>query len=566
MSNITYDKYYGVDFTIDLYLELVKLWKHKKPGLSVKPLTLTINPIIVTRLILSSIQAQIARSNELSLDIEYLEKNKKVQETIDRTLEESNLIKKVQPKVELTSKEIKQQFKNAISHAEYNLVTDEEGNTLVEIDSPKIRATYTVGEMIEIAGIYSSAYALLDNKEICYDPTELLLLKTNNRNALEKAIKNIRYGKQLLNERIPSCVTILGPAIAGEKKELTKDQQQLVRDYILYGGLQNFVQYTDSEKGKIISDRILRIIENRPNYRSGTDELEYILDFLLFHGKGNASAKDFERLSFEAPSLYTSTLIDLGFLCLNHIKEAQTKQKLEDFNYHNINLKGVTYWPEETVRLVNKEEKQEKLNNQIADLKPKQAKCKEQLQKTKTQIDKLEENDSMPVEIKKEQLEKKKELLISQKQSYDEVSNRINALKKAHDSAEGYVETNDFFKHLRNSISHGFYSIDYSKGLSSKDLGKIIFHFEDWEIDKNDRTKRKKVFEATISAAKLTNIFEQLRDRIIENADSMFQQENKDFIVIDERSNKEKDFEYVKRAAEQITSRGGNLIGFKKGS
>lgn len=566
MSKITYDKYYGVDFTIDLYLELVKLWKYKKPGLNVKPLTFTFNPIIVTRFILSSIQTQIARSNELSLDIENLEKNRKIQESIDKSLEESKLIKKVQPKVELTAKEIKQQLKNAISHAEYNLVTDEDGNTLVQIDSPKIKATYTISEMIEIASIYSSAYALLDNKEICYDPTELLLLKTNNRNALEKAIKNIRYGKQLLNTRIPSCVTILGPAIEGEKKELTKEQQQLVRDYILYGGLQNFVLYTDTEKGKIISDRILRIIEKSPNYRSDTDDLEFILDFLLFHGKGNVSAKDFERLSFEAPSLYTAALIDLGFLCLNHIKEAQAKQKLENFNYHNINLKGVTYWPKETVRLVNKEEKQVKLNNQIADLTPKQAKYKDQLEKTKMQIDKLEKNNSLPVEIKKEQLEKKKELLIRQKQSYDEISNRISALEEARDSALDYVETNDFFKHLRNSISHGFYSIDYSKGLSSKDLGKIIFHFEDWEIDGKDRTKRKKVFEASISATKLTDIFEQLRDRIIENADSMFQQENKDFIVIDERTNPEKDFGYVKRATEQITSRGGNLIGFKKGS
>ena len=64
MANIVYDKYYGVDFTIDLYLELVKLWKNKKPGISVNPLSFALNPIIVTRLILSSIQAQIARTNE----------------------------------------------------------------------------------------------------------------------------------------------------------------------------------------------------------------------------------------------------------------------------------------------------------------------------------------------------------------------------------------------------------------------------------------------------------------------------------------------------------------------
>ena len=172
----------------------------------------------------------------------------------------------------------------------------------------------------------------------------------------------------------------------------------------------------------------------------------------------------------------------------------------------------------------------------------------------------------MPPEIKKEQLTRKKELLTSQKQAYDDVTNRISTLQALHDSAEDYVEANDFFKHLRNSISHGFYSIDYSKGLSSKDLGKIIFHFEDWEIDKNDRTKRTKVFEADISAAKLTNIFEQLRNRIIENADSMYQQENKDFIIVDERENPKKDNEYVKRVTDQIASRGGNIIGLKKES
>ena len=300
--SIEYDKYYGVDFAIDFYLEMIKVWKTKRPGIIGKDnLALIVNPIILSRLLLSAWSSQIAITNELSLDIEATPEGKRIDSLIEKQLDESNLLKRITPKVPLTKKEIKQQLKNALSHAEYTLATREDGTTIIEISSPKIEGTFTVSEIAEITNIYIRNYALTDNKEESYDIWRLLTLKANNKNLLQEAVESITT----------------------EKKD-----QELIRDYILYAGLQNWLGLTTYQKESIFSDRISRIIAKKPTYRSTAEQLVLLFDYATYHGKGKVSADDFYKMTFEAPSIYTDMLIDLGFLCLNYIKEAQAKQRV----------------------------------------------------------------------------------------------------------------------------------------------------------------------------------------------------------------------------------------------
>ena len=68
------------------------------------------------------------------------------------------------------------------------------------------------------------------------------------------------------------------------------------------------------------------------------------------------------------------------------------------------------------------------------------------------------------------------------------------------------------------------------------------------------------MFEADISAKTLTTIFETLRNRIVENADTIAQQEDKRFIVTDQRLEKTKHKDTLTRAKDAITARGGVIV------
>lgn len=527
MSNKVYNKYTGVDITIDTYLKFINYWKKTTSSISGDGFYLFGNKIIEARLIISTIQAQIARTNEAILDLEQTEIEKEIQEQLDEYLDNSDIIKRVKVKenveTQLTPKEIRQQIKNSLAHASYDFIEDDNGNILIEIDSPKIKATYTFDELIDISCIYSCGYAKLDSNDVCYDPTELILLKANNKSLLEKAIQNIRYGKCVYNFKFPRFLGFVGQVIEGEKIELNQEQKDLIRNYILYGGLQSFSQLRDIEKIKLFHDRIKPIIENKPHYRSSYDDIMYSFDYLAFHGKGKVKENDFNRMRLEAPSLYTNLLLDLGFLCLNHIKESTREEELPEFNYRNIDLRGVRYWPQNVVEYVDADKK---INTEIATVENQKNSKRRELKKINKYLKQLDGCQTLS-ESQKETLIKNREIANNLKLEINDLINKENDLKSKIGTVQDYYETNGFFRHLRNSISHGFYSIDYSDGLKRKDLGKIIFHFEDWEIDKNDRTNRNKVFEATMTAETLTNLFVQLRERLVKSINSQYADDEK---------------------------------------
>ena len=78
---------------------------------------------------------------------------------------------------------------------------------------------------------------------------------------------------------------------------------------------------------------------------------------------------------------------------------------------------------------------------------------------------------------------------------------------------ETFADSSNLFRHLRNSISHGRYTIDYSKGLTTGDLGDIEYHFYDYDtILYGD----KKAFEFNVNAKDLLKIIESFRKKVNE--------------------------------------------------
>lgn len=555
----TYNKYYSIDFAIELYMELIRLTKNKRPNIQAPGvLYLHKHPIILSRVLAAAFSTYISRVNELLLDLDNSDIHEELEKTVDAALKECGILDKITPKKPMTNNELKQQIKNALAHAEYTIGHEEEGYICLDITSPKIEGKLNIQELSYLTRAYCEIYNILTPQRLSYQVEKFFTQTTNNKNVLRKNIESITVGPYKSSKKLPSAVTAFGFETEYERP-LTKEQQDFIYNYVMYVGIQNWVNLDPDDRMEIFVHVVKPQIEKHLSPFITGSNLADILDYLINDGKGHVSNCEYAKMVYKFPTIYTNFMVELGFLCLNHIKEAQAKETLEDFNYRNINLKGIKYEPKSCVRLVTQEEQILKYNKQLEALKQSAEKEREKLEKKRQEIISLQENKNIPTEKKKEMLERRKQEIEETSIRLNSLTSRIYNYEDLIEISADYIETNDFFKHLRNSISHGFYSVDYSTGLKEKDLGKIVFHFEDWDISKEDRSNRKKVFSLDITGDQLMNIYEQLKDRLIESANTLDQQLDKRIFFRNKCQGSEYD-ERIKTMHKKLEQRGATII------
>ena len=76
---------------------------------------------------------------------------------------------------------------------------------------------------------------------------------------------------------------------------------------------------------------------------------------------------------------------------------------------------------------------------------------------------------------------------------------------------ENYDDYTEFFRHIRNSIAHGRYTVDFSKAFKTRDLSKINFTFRDYNENDNSNTPN---FEVTLSANQIMTIIQGVIDKV----------------------------------------------------
>ena len=553
-----YGRFYSVDFAIELYMELIKLFKIKRPGINVQDeLLLPNHPIVFSRVLAAAYSSYIARTNELILDLDETSSREEIERIVDEVMTESRILEKIKPKQPLTNNELKQQIKNALAHAEYTIGHEEEGPVYLEISSPKIEGKINIADLSHLVQAYTHIYTLLTPQKITYEVNEFFNFDINNKHLLKKAISSITRGTYDFPNALPSEVTAFGFETENASP-LTKEEQEFIYSYIMYIGLQNWASLEPDDRMRLFVHVAKPQLEKHLSpFVTGSD-IASTIDYLLHHGNGHTTQEEYSMLVYKFPVMYINSIIELGFLCLNHIKEAQAKEELTDFDYHNISLQGIVYEPKSCVRIVPKEEQITKYNNQLESLRKGATRERDALQRKHQDILSLQSNQTIPPTKRKELLERKKQEIEETSQRLNQLTSRIYDYEDKLEFCEDYVETNDFFKHLRNSISHGFYSVNYTKALKEKDLGKTIFHFEDWDISKEDRTKRQKVFSCDITADRLMRIFEELKNRLLVSANTIDQQQDKRIILRDNyhAASPEKLNEYCKK----LRDRGATVI------
>lgn len=526
MKNTT-DKYSYVSEAMKLYKTLIKIWGlHTPQSKFIKPFFIAMNAPILQRMLISHHSAQISRANELILDLEDEVQKEEYENLILEYMSDIESFKKIRPKTSMTPKMLMQHIKNALAHAEYDIDTSEDEEHKIIIHSNFIEGEITPGDLELLSEFYMGIVSKLNlTDEMHYCMQDFLQLKTNNNELLKKTISKILVGKNMVGMKLPREIKIFADFdLTGTARPLSDEKQELIYDYIKYVAGQKWFQLSDTQKGGIFSRVITPMLSQEYVFQHSTLYLTKTLEWIL---KMPVDKNVMSTLEYSAPTIYSGLILELGFLNLNYVKEAQRKQYLPGFNYFDVDLSKIKYWPPECVETVSKEEEQRQLSLQAEAYDSTTAKLLKNINNSQNVIQSVNQAN-ISVERKQEIIQEQQKRITESKEKLTQIQQELEKIQEEKTNATGYTNSNDFFKHLRNSISHGFYKIDYSKALKEKDMSLIVYHFQDWNIDKDDRKKRTLVFEAEITAGQLLNIFQTIESRL----DKAYTPEQTDEVIV----------------------------------
>lgn len=220
------------------------------------------------------------------------------------------------------------------------------------------------------------------------------------------------------------------------------------------------------------------------------------------------------KLSFEGPLIYTDMLLGLLNYSAGYLK-ANNGNEETLFEYHNLEgFEGINILSDNNEKKsiqhgLKGDEKQKKLDLSIENYEVQLRSINEKIKNEKKKIAKL--NDRNP---KKEKLELQSRTIIEQKEKEKkEVMSRIFKLSVRRDEYnEDYSDYSQLFRHLRNSIAHGRYEIEYDRALKVSDFNKIRFTFYDYNEDNFDEENPD--FKIVLTATQIMRIVNSVQNRV----------------------------------------------------
>lgn len=158
----------------------------------------------------------------------------------------------------------------------------------------------------------------------------------------------------------------------------------------------------------------------------------------------------------------------------------------------------------------------QKTENRINEISGAISRYQEEIKKIKKNNNKLENPNNKDPNRDKKIYKNKEEIENLEKQIKEKEAegqlllNQIVELK----NSERYTDCSNFFRYLRNSLSHGTYSIDYIKALESGDLTNLEITFSDYPLgDKNHANPN---FEISVTAKQLLELVSKIQQKAIE--------------------------------------------------
>ncbi|MBQ2873214.1 MAG: hypothetical protein IJE89_04385 [Bacilli bacterium] len=292
------DKFFCVDLTYQVYMELIKFWEVKTPSINYNEALMFVhNAAAYARLLISSYSAQIARVNEMILDLEDTQVKDDYNNKISSYMDLVPAFSKITAKVPLTPQEIKQKVKNAIAHAEYNFIYDNnDGNNVLiylEINTDYIYGKIPFLNFDELRRFYTTLSDELKTSDIAYTGIyDLFTMNANNVNVLKSAIDKIGMLKLDKENAVNNNQTVFIFPYEPSATPLNDKQKELILNYIRYIGLGNWVNLSHRDRGIIFSRHLKFMLHSKNNFRNSATNIENTLDYCILRGKGEISPLD----------------------------------------------------------------------------------------------------------------------------------------------------------------------------------------------------------------------------------------------------------------------------------
>lgn len=315
-----------------------------------------------------------------------------------------------------------------------------------------------------------------------------------------------------------------------DKSDLFERFKTFYKSYIKYLGLSNFEELMTSKDNYVAKmfkeDVIDSFFHNGPTIDLCNTYARVVYFFkeadLLDNKEKLKLQKEIRRCSNESPIIYANILLSLVNYSCGFVKEINNHEgkNIQIFEYHN--LEGVD-WLDSLIKIDNSllpsikkncssSEKRTKIENKISEYQLRLNKKETRKVRLEEKMGKLDERNPQ-----KDKLEiKYTEELNKLNKEISEIESNISRMQlRKNEYVSEYVDYNEFFRHLRNSIAHANYSIDYIKALDKKQFNQIKYTFEDFSDDNPNIPE----FKLEIDARHLLKLVESLEKRVIKQTE-----------------------------------------------
>lgn len=450
---------------------------------------------------------------------EMFEKSDKVNREIDKFFEGQSILKSIQVPFEDSEKYKIRHLRNCLVHSMYEIrVSDDGDDVYLYLNNQKIKGEIRLEDFLEVANKYTDWYnqfCQYQNVGILSYNAKLLNIP-DKKKAINKFVRSISISNTGLSEKRMATlkkwidrigISNLKPSTAkgvdarteeaaintfiGDLVNCTAESED---DLKVYKPIkQNYdsvmFQFLSIQLPLYFDNRLLEDYSNDETYKEKqkdlySDKMEQYNNMLEARSDKAALARSekaqqeavqyianagkdeyklavqnvLSMLAVKKPFVYSDMMMSLSYYVFNYISEINKGREDKIFDYYNIDTSGfdITYQerPGLHIRTVN-------LRRQCG-----------------------RETESS----------KKKEIR-----------------KKIRRYGEEVEDSSNFFRHIRDSIAHGWSSVDYNKYFNTRNIDEIMFTFPTYSPE-----NRELDFEAKISAKELLKLIENFRTRINE--------------------------------------------------
>lgn len=495
------------------------------------------------------------------------------EEEIEKAFEKKEYFYNLMKENNMSSYEVIKQIRNCLVHGEYGIELKNFSDVELVEDIPVIRGPVDVNILLNNGRIKGKINAL-EIKKLEYIYSDLNTLHSNrtetfiiigdskfksckNKYFLEKYLNSIKKfiirGEKNENENKDNIEALISKMVKrgilsinqteGIKKSLEnikkhsdtnhfeifevnekklEENKKFLEEYIKYLGLSNYETLIEKENPYVLQmfneDVLQATFENHVVTDLNSTFCDVIDSLLHEKVKKNNAALDLKRMSYEGPIIYANMLLALGNYVCVFLKETNNNEKRKEiplFEYHNLdNMEKVRPTIDDDkekaiVKGISGNEKLKKIENTILDYENKLKTYDKVINEKAKKITKLNDKNPKKDELK-EMYEKEIVECKEKKEHLEKLIKRLETRKIEY--SEEYDDYTNLFRHLRNSIAHGTYKIDYIEALKRKDMGKIKYTFDDYPLD--DIERKKPEFRLEISAENFIKIIESVQSRV----------------------------------------------------